>query len=100
MTQGDIIDRINFFRVKRGLSARELSLRIGKHEGYVNKLECYDFTLPVPVMCEIIDALQVSMEEFFDPDYKNYHVNKEIVELLQNMSAEKRESLLKFLKTN
>ena len=45
----DLTLRIAYFRNRNDLSARELSLLIGKHGGYINKLESKDFNLPTSV---------------------------------------------------
>lgn len=39
MELNEIINRISQLRTREGLSARELSLRIGKNEAYINRLE-------------------------------------------------------------
>lgn len=61
----DIIERISYFRLQKNMSARELSQRVGKHDTYINKLESYDFNLPTSVLLEIIEALEISVEDFF-----------------------------------
>ena len=60
MEMKDLIQRIGYFRNKANLSARELSLRIGKHEGYINKLESKDFNLPTTMLLEIIETLEIT----------------------------------------
>lgn len=83
MNMKDLINRISYFRVKKNLSARELSLQIGKAGGYINKLESYDFNLPVPVLLDILEALEVSAEEFF---YLGQDYNKDTKELLHKFN--------------
>lgn len=94
----DVIQRIGYFRNKAKLSARELSLRLGKHEGYINKLESKDFNLPTYMLLDIIEALEITTAEFFADDYANYENDKEILDLLKTMSKDKRENLLLFIK--
>ena len=98
MEMKDLIQRIGYFRNKANLSARELSLRIGKHEGYINKLESKDFNLPTTMLLEIIETLKITPAEFFADDYTNYENDKEILDLLKTMSKDKRENLLSFIK--
>lgn len=94
----EVIQRIIYFRNKANLSARELSLRIGKHEGYINKLESKDFNLPAQTLLEIIDAVNSTPEEFFSNDYFNYKTNIELIETIKNLPLNKRSSLLNFIK--
>lgn len=93
----DIIERIGYFRNKANLSARELSLRIGKHDGYINKLESNDFNLPTSMLLEILSAFNVSPEEFFAENYTDYKQNKEIMQLLNKMPLDKKANLIAFL---
>lgn len=39
MERTEIINRISFLRTRANLSARALSIKIGKNEGYINRLE-------------------------------------------------------------
>ena len=94
----EVIQRIIYFRNKANLSARELSLRIGKHEGYINKLESKDFNLPSETLLEIIDAVNSTPEEFFSNDYFNYKTNIELIDTIKNLPLNKRSSLLNFIK--
>ena len=98
MEMKDVIQRIGYFRNKAKLSARGLSLRLGKHEGYINKLESKDFNLPTYMLLDIIEALEITPAEFFADDYANYENDKEILDLLKTMSKDKRENLLSFIK--
>ena len=98
MEMKEVIQRIGYFRNKANLSARELSLRLGKHDGYINKLESKDFNLPTSMLLEILEALEITPAEFFADDYTNYKNDKEILDLLKTMSKEKRDNLLLFIK--
>lgn len=102
MNINDVIERVSYFRTEKNISARELSLRINKNEAYINKLECFDFNLPTPVLLDIINALEVTPEEFFAEDYKNYKTKKAILNLLEeitnSVSNEKIVELLNSLK--
>lgn len=93
----DVIQRIGYFRNKANLSARELSLRLGKHEGYINKLESKDFNLPTTMLLEIINALNITPAEFFADNYVDYKKDNEIYNLITNMSADKKDSLISFI---
>jgi len=98
----DIIKRISYFRIDKGVSARELSLNIGKSENYINQLESFDFIVPSDVLLQIIDNLGITPEEFFADDYKNYKTKKAILNLLEeitnSVSEDKIAALLNSLK--
>ena len=94
----EVVKRIGYFRYKKNLSARELSLRLDKNESYINKLESNDFNLPTEMLLKIIQSLEVSPEEFFSENYMNYDVDKELYNLIQSLSAEKKNHLIEFIK--
>lgn len=83
MTLNEIIERLEYFRKLRKITARELSLRIGKHETYINKLECTDFNLPLAAFLEILKALNVGLDEFFAINYTTFNNDKDIIRRLQ-----------------
>ena len=95
----DIVERIQFFRNKLNLSARNLSLSIGKNGGYINKLECLDFNITITTLYEIIDALKIEPEEFFAKNYKTYQLDKDLYDIINTMSYDKKQSLLLYIKT-
>ena len=94
----EIVNRIGYFRNKHNLSARELSLRIGKHEGYINKLESKDFNLPALMLLEIIDALEISYSEFFAENYTSYNTDNQLYSLIQSLPQDKKQHIIEFLK--
>ena len=98
MELNEVIQRIGYFRNKLNLSARELSLRIGKHEGYINKLESKDFNLPTTMLLEIINALEIEPSEFFAENYQTYKIDKELNEIINSIPLNKKQSMIDFLK--
>ncbi len=98
MDKKEVVLRISFFRNKKGLTARELSLMIGKSESYINRLEAQPFNIPITTMFDILSALEVEPEEFFAPNYKTYKRDNELYELISSMPADKKENLIQFIK--
>lgn len=98
MDLNEIVLRIGYFRNKKELSARELSLRIGKSETYINQIESKHFTLSLPVLLEILGVLEVSATEFFSDNYANFRQDKEILDLLNKLSVERKNSFIDLMK--
>ena len=94
----ELVRRINFFRNKANLSARELSLRINKHDTYISKLENKQFSLSLSTFFDILTVLEVTPEEFFSSNYQTYKDRLEAEKLISNMTDEKIKSLIDFLK--
>lgn len=94
----EIIKRISIIRIRAGLSARELSLRIGKNEAYINRLEYRkNFEPSISVINDIAEACGSSLEELFYYDVNEYENDKGIIETLSKLKAEKKKALLDFL---
>jgi len=99
MELNEIINRISQLRTREGLSARELSLRIGKNEAYINRLEYRkNFEPSISVINDIVEACNSSLEEFFYYDMNQYNKDKEIIDLLKNASPITKESIINLLK--
>lgn len=99
MEMTEIIKRISFIRTRASLSARELSLRIGKNENYINRLEYKkDFNPTIKTLNDIIVACGSSCEEFFYYDINEYEKDKEIIALLKNIPRSKKDSIENLLK--
>ena len=93
----EIVERIGYFRTKKNLSARELSMQIGKAPGYINKLEQIKFNLTTEVLLEIIDALEIKPEEFFADNYMTFALDKSLYNTIKNLPPEKKQYLIDFL---
>lgn len=97
MKFSEVIERIGYFRNKKNLSARELSMRIGMHESYINKLESKAFNLPTETLLKIIDVLEITPQIFFADNYTSYSTDAELTSAISNLPLEKKAALLKFL---
>lgn len=98
MDKDYLVERIGYFRNKSNLSARELSLRVGKSPTYINQVESKNFTLSIPMLFNIIEALEISCEEFFSDDYMNYKQDKQILSLLKNLSVDRKKAFIDLMK--
>ena len=58
MNKDEVVERISALRTKAGLSARDLSLKIGKNAAYISRLESKNdsFEPSVSALLEIISA--------------------------------------------
>lgn len=98
MNLDDLASRIGYFRNQKNLSARELSLMIDKSPTYINQIESRNFTLSLPVLLNIIDALEISCAEFFADNYASYKLDKEILDILNTLLPERKKSFLDLMK--
>ena len=98
MDLDNLVQRIGYFRNKKNLSARDLSLRIEKNEAYINHLESIKFNLKVSILLNILSALEISCAEFFADNYADYEQDKEILDLLNALPAERKKSFIDLMK--
>lgn len=98
MELNEIIERISHIRTKSGMSARELSLTIGKNQSYINRLEYRkDFEPTIGVINDILEACNSSFEEFFYENMDDYQKDKQLLTLIKKLPNDKKDALIKLL---
>ena len=99
MNKDEFIFIIGTIRREANLSARALSLKIDMNESYINRLESQkDFLPSIEVFFKILDACNCSAEKFFYHDYNSFNSDMELLKLFKNLSEEKKQALLAFIK--
>lgn len=99
MELNEIINRISQLRTREGLSARELSLKIGKNEAYINRLEYRkNFEPSITVISDIVEVCNSSLEEFFYYDISQYKKDKEVLDFLKTLSTHQKEAIMNLYK--
>lgn len=94
----EIIDRISKLRTQEGLSARELSLRIGKNEAYINRLEYRkNFEQSISVISDIVESCNSTLEDFFYYDISAFQKDKYIINLLSKAKPDVKDAIIKIL---
>ncbi len=94
-----LINRLGYFRVRAKLSARDLSLRMGKSPGYITKFEAGGINLPADVLFDILDILNVSKEEFFSYEPEKYESDKRFIMKFRNLSKENQELIYNIMES-
>ena len=95
----EIIRRISYIRTRAKLSARELSLRIGKNESYINRLEYRkNFEPSIAVINDIVEACDSSLTQFFYYNIEQFDTDKEVIELLRNVNDKKKKAVIDLLR--
>ena len=99
----ELIDRISHIRNRANLSARKLSLRIGKGESYIRNLENSfgtenQFAPTFETLMEILEACNTTPEEFFYYSIPKYKDEKHLIDLLRNLDETQIKGLINLLK--
>jgi len=96
----EIIDRISMIRARANLSARELSLRIGKSESYINRLEYRkNFESSISAINDIVEACGTSLVELFYYSIPQFKADEEIITLLKAATDKKKQAIIDLLKS-
>lgn len=88
MDESFISKRITQLRLKKGISARSLSLSIGQNPVYINNIESGKALPSMMGLFYICDYLKITPTEFFDEDNQNPEKLKEIISLLKKLNDE------------
>lgn len=97
MDEKEFALRLAGLRVKKGVSAREMSLDIGQNQGYINHIENGGALPSLPGLFYICEYLGITPSEFFDTDNKNPEKLKSIIENLKKLNDEQLEAVGKLI---
>lgn len=89
-----VVDRISYFRTKKNLSARKLSLMIGKSEPYIHSLENGGFDLSLKVLLDIFEVLEISPAEFFSDSPEAYLKDKKLLYYFSKLNEKQKDAIL------
>lgn len=96
----EIVKRIGIIRTRANLSARALSLMIGKNASYIYLLESekttFEPSLSVPL--DIIQACGSTSAEFFSEDINQYKIDKQTLDFLKTLSPYQKEAIMNLYK--
>lgn len=85
--------RLAKLRIKKGVSAREMSLSIGQNASYINNIEAGKALPSMSAFLFICDYLEISPSEFFDTDSKNPERLRTLIDSLKKLNDKQLESI-------
>ena len=96
----DIVERISYIRTRANLSARALSLAIGRNASYIHLLESPNTTFEpsISVLLEIIDVCGSTPEEFFYDDIYQYNKDKQALNFFKTLSTYQKDAIMNLYK--
>jgi len=86
-------DRVASLRVKKDVSARDMSLSLGLSAGYINNLENHANYPSMEVFFYICEYLGITPAEFFDDDNRNPQKLKSLIEDLKKLNDTQLETI-------
>ncbi len=92
----EIVERIGIIRTRANLSARALSLTIGKNASYIHLLESEKTTFEpsLSVLLDIIEVCGSTPEEFFYYDINAYKQDKQALEFFKTLSSNQKNAIM------
>ncbi len=100
MSIQEIVERIGIIQTRANLSARALSLTIGKNASYIHLLESEKTTFEpsLSVLLDIIEVCGSTPEEFFYSDLNSYKQDKQALDFFKTLSSYQKEAIMNLYK--
>ncbi len=96
LTKKEILDRIGYFRTKKGISAYKLGVSLGHSKTYFYRIESGEIQLTIDLLLDVLDILNVSTSEFFCPFIKEDDIL--LFNEISNLSTDNRKTILELIK--
>ena len=88
MDESYIVSRITELRMKKGVSARDMSLSLGQSESYINTIENKRSLPSITFFLYTCEYFDISPMEFFDEENKHPNELADIVRDLRKLNSE------------
>lgn len=98
LTKNEILQRIGYFRQRKGISAYELGMILGHSKTYFYRIQNGSITLSVDMLLEILEVLEVSTYEFFYPDLASFEKDKQQLKFVKSLTADEFDAITKLIK--
>ena len=93
-----LAERIASLRMKRNVSAREMSLAIGQNENYISRIENKQSLPSMQAFFSICEYFHITPNDFFDSDRPNPARVNNIVTILYTLDDEQLDIVLNVAK--
>lgn len=90
--------RLAQLRIKKGVSARDMSLSIGQNHAYINNIESGKALPSMTIFFYICEYLNITPSEFFDMDSKNPVKLNSLIQDLKHLDDKQLDSISEIVK--
>ncbi len=94
----EILKRIRYFRNVISLTAKDVSIRLGKNQDYLTKIENNIIDLKVSVLLELIKMFDISVMDFFYLGERFNREDKNLLSIYGGLRKEDKRFVINFLK--
>lgn len=98
MEREDFIKRLVELRMKKGVSARDMSLSLGQSPGYINNIETGVNLPSMTVFFYICEYLGITPQDFFNTKSSNPIKINQIIQLSEALNDDKLDLVINLLK--
>ncbi|MEE0435913.1 MAG: helix-turn-helix transcriptional regulator [Peptococcaceae bacterium] len=103
MTEKELTDlfirRLTELRMQKGISAREMSLSLGRSESLVNQIENHKIMPSMSLFFQICIFFQIHPKDFFNDKVEYPSLLDHLWQVVSDMSSQQMKSLLSFLES-
>ena len=98
MDKKQFAERVASLRIKKGVSAREMSQTLELSDGYINNIEnCVNYP-SMKVFFLICDYFEITPQEFFDTDCNDPKSTNELLAAIKGLSPEQQSHIIALAK--
>ncbi len=90
-------ERIRYFRTLKGYTTNKLANLSGISQSYLRDVELGNKNPTIETLSYVCDALNISLQDFFNENTQNAIQNDLLIEKIYQLSEEQRNALLVFL---
>ena len=90
-------ERIRYFRTLKGYTTNKLANLSGISQSYLRDVELGNKNPTIETLSYVCDALNISLQDFFNGNTQNAIQNDLLIEKIYQLSEEQRNALLVFL---
>ncbi len=94
MNDEQFLKRLTYLRMKKGVTARDMSLGLGQNSGYINNIENGKAMPSMAAFFNICDYFDISPAEFFDYTLNSPWEHNELGEKIKRLRPEEAQSIL------
>ena len=98
MNEKDFALRLARLRLKKGVSARDMSISIGQNQGYINNIETGKSKPSLDAFYYICEYLGVTPSEFFDEESSNPAKLASIIKDIKKLSDTQLDTIAALVK--
>ena len=89
-----IANRISDLRIKKNVSARDMSLSLGQSQSYINNIENKKALPSMQMFLYICEYLEISPKDFFDEEMNSPDAFNEFIQSIKRLNKDQIDILI------